>query len=293
MKTSPDLHAHSTASDGRLAPTALMRRAAAQGVSVMALTDHDTLEGLAEAEAEAHALGIRFVPGVEVSVTWNGATIHVVGLGVDKRSSGLQAGLARLREFRDWRAKEIGRRLDRAGYPGLYERARALSNGHLISRTHFARALVERGHADSVSGVFRKFLVRGRPGHVPGEWAGLGEAVDWIRTAGGQAVIAHPARYGLTRTRLRRLISEFSAAGGVALEVISGSHSRDDMYSMAVHARDFDLLGSAGSDFHDPETPWIELGRLPAMPDGVRPIWHDWDLNPVGPEISRQSTDQQ
>jgi len=285
MKISPDLHAHSTASDGVLAPTKLFERAHGYGVRVMALTDHDTLEGLSEARGAALELGMDFVPGVEISVTWNGGTVHILGLGVDETAGELEEGLAGLRRFRDWRAEEIGRRLERSGYPGMYERARALSNGRLISRTHFARALVEAGHADTVSGVFRRFLVRSRPGHVAGEWASLADAARWIRAAGGQAVIAHPARYKMTRTRLRKLISEFVDAGGVGLEVISGSHSRDEMFTMAAHARDFGLLGSAGSDFHDPTNPWVELGQLPRMPDGVRPIWQDWELPRLHPEV--------
>lgn len=279
MDSIPDLHAHSTASDGCLTPSELMRRAHANGAGMVALTDHDTLEGLDEAGAEARRLGMNFVSGVEISVTWAGRTIHVVGLGVDPDAPTLQQGLARLREFRDWRAQEIGRRLERSGIAGMYERARALSNGRLISRTHFARALVAEGRAASVNDVFRKFLVNGRPGHVGGEWAALHEAVGWIVDAGGQAVIAHPARYGLTRTKLRTLIREFIDAGGVGIEVISGSHSRDDAFTMAAHARDFTLLASAGSDFHDPDNPWIDVGRLPKMPQGVRPIWHDWPPN--------------
>ncbi len=278
MPISPDLHSHSTASDGCLAPAKLFQRAYEHGVRVLALTDHDTLEGLPEGRASALALGMDFIPGVEVSVTWNGGTIHIVGLGVDSDSDELNQGLAKLREFRDWRAEEIGRRLERSGYPGLFERARDLSNGRLISRTHFARALVASGHADSVAGVFRRFLVRGKPGHVAGEWASLEDAVAWIRAAGGQAVIAHPARYRMTRTRLRKLFAAFVDAGGIGLEVISGSHNRDETFTMAAHARDFGLLGSAGSDFHDPANPWIEMGRLPAMPGGVQPIWHDWEL---------------
>lgn len=242
----------------------------------MALTDHDTLEGLGEARGEAERLGLKFVPGVEVSVTWSGRTVHIVGLGVDSGSVELQRGLARQREFRDWRAAEMGRRLERAGIAGIYNRACELSSGRLISRTHFARALVEQGRAESVAEVFRKFLVRGKPGHVAGEWAGLEEAVAWIRRAGGQAVIAHPARYGLTRTKLRRLISDFVDVGGVGMEVVSGSHSRGDMFAMATHVRDFSLLASAGSDFHDPQNPWIELGNLPPLPEGLCPIWHDW-----------------
>lgn len=271
-----DLHAHSTASDGTLSPEALMRRAHGAGVQVMALTDHDTLEGLSEAQATADSLGLGFVPGVEVSVTWEGLTVHIVGLGIDRDDAVLQRGLASLRAFRDWRAEEIGRRLDRHGIPGGFEAARALSNGRLISRTHFARYLVERGHAKDLREVFRRFLVNGKPGYVPGQWASLADAVGWVRAAGGEAVIAHPARYRVTRSKLRRLIGEFAELGGVALEVVSGSHSRDDYFTMAHHARDFGLAASAGSDYHGPEQPWIELGRLPELPPGCRAVWQDW-----------------
>lgn len=276
MSLTHDLHAHSTASDGTLEPAELMRRAHTAGIDVMALTDHDTLEGLAEAAAEAAALGMRFVPGVEVSVTWGGRTVHVVGLGVDAANQALREGLDSLRDYRDWRAEEMGRRLAKVGIEGIFEHARDLSNGRLISRTHFARALVEQGYCESVRAVFHKYLVNGKPGFVEGDWAGLAAAVSWIVEAGGQAVIAHPARYSLTRTKLRRLVAEFREAGGAGFEVVSGSHSRDDCFSMAVHARDFGLLASAGSDYHGPENPWIELGRLPELPPGCTPIWHDW-----------------
>ncbi len=288
MSTIPDLHTHSTASDGTLSPSELVARAQAAGVHALALTDHDTLEGLEEAAAEAVRRGMRFVPGVEISVTWGGRTVHIVGLQVDAGNAELQQGLAGLRRFRDWRAEEIGRRLERAGYPELFERARAHSNGHLISRTHFARALVEAGHAETTREVFKRFLVNGKPGHVPGEWADLAQAVGWIRAAGGRAVIAHPARYGFTRSKLRRLIGEFREAGGAAMEVISGSHSRDEMFTMAAHARDGGLLASVGSDYHGPENPWIELGRLPELPAGLRPVWHDWSLNtvPTAPSVA-------
>lgn len=272
-----DLHTHSTASDGTLTPTELVERAAAGGVGTLALTDHDTLEGLAEAAAAARSAGIELVPGVEISVTWEGGTVHLVGLNVDTGCESLQAGLARLREFRDWRAREIGRRLARdAGIADAFDGARALSNGRLVSRTHFARYLVAQGRAESVRDVFNKFLKQGKPGHVAGQWAGLAEAVTWIRAAGGQAVLAHPARYPLTRTRLRRLLGEFREAGGAGLEVVSGSHSRDDVFHMAQQARAHGLLASAGSDYHGPEQPWIELGRLPDLPPGCRPIWAEW-----------------
>jgi predicted metal-dependent phosphoesterase TrpH len=279
MSSRYDLHAHSTASDGTLAPEALMRRAHDAGVQVMALTDHDTLEGLPAAERAARSIGLGFVPGVEISVTWEGITVHIVGLSVDYEDAVLQRGLSGLRAFRDWRAEEIGRRLDKHGIPGGYEAARELSNGRLISRTHFARHLVAQGHAKDLRDVFRRFLVSGKPGFVPGQWASLADAVGWIRAAGGEAVIAHPARYKVSRSKLRRLIGEFAELGGSALEVVSGSHSRDDYFAMAHHTRDFDLAASAGSDYHGPEHPWIELGRLPDLPVGCRAIWQDWQLD--------------
>ncbi len=279
MSEQYDLHAHSTASDGTLTPSQLMQRAHAAGVDVMALTDHDTLEGIAEAAAAAAALDLGFVPGVEVSVTWQGVTVHVVGLGVDRDSEVLARGLAGLREFRDWRAEEIGRRLAAEGIQGAFEGARERSNGRLISRTHFARFLVEKGHASDLRAVFRRFLVNGKPGFVSGQWAELEDAVRWIRAAGGHAVIAHPARYRVTRSKLRRLIGEFRECGGEALEVVSGSHSRDDYFTMAKHARDFGLLASAGSDYHGPEHPWIELGHLPELPGGCQAIWKACALN--------------
>ncbi len=271
-----DLHSHSTASDGTLTPAALVAHAAAQGVDVMALTDHDTTAGLDEARDAARQHGIELVPGVEISVTWMRRTIHVVGLGIDPGHGPLQAGLAKLREFRDWRAREIGERLQAAGIDGAWEGACALSGGGLVGRTHFARFLVARGHARNMREVFRRFLVRNRPGHVAGQWATLEQAVGWITGAGGQAVIAHPARYGLTRTRLLTLIGEFRECGGEAIEVVSGSHSPDEVSVMARHARDTGLLGSAGSDYHGPENPWIEMGRIAPLPEGVIPIWRHW-----------------
>lgn len=281
MRKSPDLHTHSTVSDGTLSPRALIELAAGAGVQVLALTDHDTTDGLDEARAAAARRDLRLIPGVEISVTWGGRTIHVVGLRIDPENSRLRLGLAGLLEFRAWRAEEIGRRLAKAGIDGAYEGARALSNGRLVGRTHFARFLVQRRLAADERAVFKHFLVNGKPGHVPGDWASLESAVGWIRAAGGQAVIAHPARYRLTRTRLLRLLGEFRELGGDALEVVSGSHSRDDVFAFAQHAREQRLLASAGSDFHGPQLavsgqPWISLGRLPALPEGCDPIWSGW-----------------
>jgi predicted metal-dependent phosphoesterase TrpH len=279
MSSVYDLHSHSTASDGTLTPRALVQRAAVAQVRALALTDHDTTEGLEEAAHAAAGCALALIPGVELSVTWGGLTVHVVGLNLQPENAMLQQGLARLREFRDWRAGEIARRLAKKGIEGALEGATALSNGRLISRTHFARFLVQKGLAADEKAVFRHYLVKGKPGHVPGQWAGLDEALQWIHGAGGEAVIAHPARYRMTRSKLRRLIGEFKELGGAALEVVSGSHSRDDTFVMARHAADFGLRASAGSDFHTPANPWIDLGRLPPLPEGCIPIWREWETS--------------
>jgi hypothetical protein len=278
-----DLHSHSTASDGTLAPAALLRLADEAGVRVLALTDHDSTAGIAEAAEAAAELAIELVAGVEISVTWSAQTVHVVGLNVDPANQILQAGLQTLREFRDWRAEEIGRRLEKSGVVDAYQGALAHSNGVLISRTHFARLLVERGIVEDERKVFKHYLVHGKPGFVPGDWAKLETAIGWIHAAGGQAVVAHPARYRMTRTKLRRLFAEFRDLGGAAIEVVSGSHSRDDCISMAKHCADFGLLASAGSDFHCPENPWIKLGRLPMPAAACRPIWADWQIGAQPP----------
>lgn len=271
-----DLHSHSTASDGTLSPAELVTRAAQQGVDVLALTDHDVTDGLCEAQATAGTLGITLLPGVEISVTWQARTIHIVGLGIDPDNTVLQQGLASMRAFRDWRAEEMGRRLEKRGIEDAYAGASAHARGAILSRTHFARYLVERGYARDIGQVFKKFLTHGKPGHVAGEWAALPDALHWIHSAGGQAVIAHPARYKLTATRLRQLLGEFRQHGGVAIEVVSGSHSRDDCHAMANYAREFDLLASAGSDYHGPEQAWLELGKLPPLPAGCTPVWSGW-----------------
>ena len=286
-----DLHTHTFYSDGALAPAELVVRAAANGVQVLALTDHDVTDGVPEAQAAAQQAGITLVPGVEISVTWGAQTVHVVGLQIDITHAGLQAGLARLREFREWRAEEIGRRLAKAGIPGASEGARALALRGLVSRTHFAQFLVAAGHAVDVRSVFKKFLVHGKPGYVPGAWAGLDEAIGWIRAAGGQAVLAHPARYKITATRLKKLLSEFRDAGGAAIEVVSGSHSRDDMFRFGQLANSYDLLASSGSDFHGPHNYYMDLGPLPPLPDGCTPVWQTWDVHaPVAGGLSAQAT---
>ncbi len=274
-----DLHSHSTASDGELSPTELVMRAHKLGVDVLALTDHDVTAGLAEASMVADGLGLRLVPGVEISVTWKEQTVHILGLQIDPDNAELQQGLAQLRTFRDGRAEEIGRRLERHGIAGAYAGAKQYAHGPIVSRTHFARFLVEQGHAKDMQQVFKRFLVKGKPGYVSVQWASLEDAVGWICAAGGQAVVAHPARYKMTATRLRLLLDEFKQAGGAGMEVISGSHSRDDYYVMADYAKRFGLLASSGTDYHGPTNPWLELGRLPELPAGCVPVWQEWNTS--------------
>ncbi|MGB5539379.1 MAG: PHP domain-containing protein [Gammaproteobacteria bacterium] len=280
MTTRYDLHSHSLASDGTLTPAALVQAAHAAGIRVLALTDHDTTDGIREAADAAQALGLRLVQGAELSVTWQAQTVHVLGLGLDTENAALQAGLAQLRDSRDLRAREIGRRLARAGIGGAWTGARALAQGRIVSRTHFAHFLVAQGHAASVRDVFRRFLVNNKPGYVSGQWASLEDALAWIRAAGGIAVIAHPARYGMTASKLRRLIGEFRELGGIGMEVVSGSHTRDNIDTMAALCRNERLLASCGSDYHGPENCWIRLGELPELPAGCTPVWQSerWPL---------------
>ncbi len=276
-----DLHSHSTLSDGTLSPDALVRRAHAQGVDVLALTDHDVTDGLAEAAATAAEVGLQLIPGVEISVTWSGVTFHIVGLNIDPTHVSLQTGLAKLRTIRTERGKEIARKLEKHGIEGALAGAQAFAGGPILSRTHFARFLVDAGHAKDMRKVFKKFLVHNRPGYVSGEWATLEEAVGWICDAGGQAVIAHPARYRISATRLRQFIEAFKGCGGTSIEVVSGSHSAGEVAGMAQYAKRYELLASCGSDYHGPEQSWQELGRPMELPAGCVPVWRDWERDGV------------
>lgn len=272
-----DLHCHSNMSDGVLAPGELVKRAAAQGVEIFSLTDHDEICGQQEAAATALELGIDYVGGVEISVSWGGETIHVVGLRVDWTNAELAAGLARTRAGRDTRAREIAVELERAGIPDAWEGAlRHVGNPALISRAHFARHIVDLGLCDDVGEVFRKYLVEGKPGYVEHRWAKLSEAIDWICGAGGVAVLAHPGRYRFNDTGLWALIDEFRDAGGAAIEVVCGSHTRDQYRRFARVALEAGLAASRGADFHVPGERHTELGALPLLPDSVVPVWKDW-----------------
>lgn len=272
-----DLHCHSAISDGTLSPEAVVERAHAQGVDLLALTDHDELGGQAAAMRTAHALGLAYVPGIEISVTWANETIHVLGLGIDPDDGVLVGGVAGVRAGREARAREMAAQLAAAGIEGAYEGAlRHVRNPQLISRTHFARFLVEAGHCADLGEVFQRYLTEGRPGFVPHRWARLSDAVAWILGAGGTAVLAHPGRYRLDALALWALIQEFREAGGSAIEVVCGSHTRDQYARFAQMAREFDLRASRGSDFHGPGESRVELGALPPLPDAVVPVWADW-----------------
>jgi predicted metal-dependent phosphoesterase TrpH len=269
-----DLHCHSTVSDGTLAPEVLAARAKANGVELWALTDHDELAGQRRARAAAHALGVAYLGGVEISVTFLDTTVHIVGLGVDADDEQLLRGLAAARGGREARAREMAVELAKVGIDGAYEGAlRYVGNPELISRTHFARHLVESGVCSDTQDVFRRFLVEGRPGYVPHRWARLADAVTWIGGAGGVAVIAHPARYKFTPTEEYALFSEFKGHGGRAVEVTTGSHTSAEAERYAGTAREFDLLASCGSDFHSPDESRIDLGGLPPLPAGLTPVW--------------------
>jgi predicted metal-dependent phosphoesterase TrpH len=272
-----DLHCHSVVSDGTLSPVDLVERAQRNGVAILALTDHDEVGGLAEAQARAASLGMAFVPGVEVSVTWRGETIHVVGLRIDPTDRMLLAGLRRTRSGRDGRAQEIADQLAAAGVPDAYEGAlQYAGNPELISRSHFARYIVETGACEDVHEVFRRFLVEGRPGFVPHRWATLAEAVGWIRGAGGTAVMAHPGRYRLSDLCRQQLLAAFREAGGEAIEVVSGSHTPDQYREWAEVAQRLGLAASRGSDFHGPGESRHDIGSMPPLPSTLRPVWADW-----------------
>jgi len=272
-----DLHCHSTASDGVLSPAQVVQRAAANGVSVLALTDHDELAGLAGAAEAARAAGIRLVPGVEISITWRELSIHIVGLGVDPENGTLTSNLDYVRSSRGRRAERIAAEFDGLGIEGSLEGAYAYAeNPTVIGRTHFARFLVQRGIAPDVASVFKRYLARGKPGYVRHQWADVADAVAWIRASGGRAVVAHPGRYKLPRAELRRFFGEFKAAGGEGIEVVTGSHSPEQYGEFARLAREFGFLASRGSDFHGPAESIADLGRLPPLPADLKPVWHDW-----------------
>jgi 3',5'-nucleoside bisphosphate phosphatase len=269
-----DLHSHSTYSDGTLTPDALIARAAERKVGVLALTDHDDTGGLAEALSASERFSLQLIQGVEISVSWRGHTIHIVGLDIDPDNAVLRAGLAKTRAGRLSRAEKIVAALDAVGIAGSAEGARLYaSNPHMIGRTHFARFLVAQGVVKNISAAFKRFLGGGRACYVSHQWANLDDAVAWIKASGGIAVIAHPGRYPLDSAELREFLTEFRDAGGAALEIVSSSHNPAQFAKFAGYAQEFGLMASTGSDFHSPAESYHDLGSLPALPAGCRPVW--------------------
>jgi 3',5'-nucleoside bisphosphate phosphatase len=269
-----DLHCHSVVSDGTLSPEALAERAKAKGVELWALTDHDEIGGQRRALAAARAHDLHYLTGVEISVTFAGQTVHIVGLGFDAEDAALTQGLHDTRGGRQQRAMDMSEALAKAGIQGAYVGAlKFVGNPELISRTHFARFLVESGVCRDTSEVFRKYLTEGKPGYVPHRWATLGNAVSWITQAGGAAVIAHPGRYKFTANEEYALFTEFKSHGGQAVEVITGSHTPQEYLKYAETAKEFGLAASRGSDFHSPDESHTELGTLPFLPDTLTPVW--------------------
>ena len=269
-----DLHCHSTVSDGTLEPEVLAARAKANGVQLWALTDHDEIGGQGRARAAAQQLGLPYLTGVEISVTFIGTTVHIVGLGFDADDVALRNGLESTRGGRKARAREMAAGLARAGIQDAYEGALGyVGNPDLISRTHFARYLVDAGLCNDTHEVFRKYLVEGKPGFVPHHWATLGDAVRWITQAGGIAVVAHPGRYRFSVNEEYALFTEFIGHGGRAVEVVTGSHTHADFTKYAATAVEFGLLASRGSDFHSPQESRVDLGSLPALPGHLTPVW--------------------
>ena len=269
-----DLHCHSVVSDGTLTPEDLAARAKANGVELWSLTDHDEIGGQHRAAAAARSQGMAYLTGTEISVTFAGNTVHIVGLGFDPDNTALAQGLAATRGGRGERAQEMAAQLAQVGIHGAYEGAlKFVGNPELISRTHFARFLVETQVCRDTNEVFRKYLTEGKPGYVPHRWATLGDAVRWINEAGGLAVIAHPARYKFTANEEYALFSEFKAHGGVGVEVVTGSHTAAEYVTYAAMAEEFGLAASRGSDFHSPDESHTDLGTLPYLPGHLTPIW--------------------
>ncbi|SLM63130.1 MULTISPECIES: RNase RNM [Dickeya] len=269
-----DLHSHTTASDGLLSPTALVQRAVAMGVNVLAITDHDTVAGLEEARSTIarDALALRLVAGVEISTLWENHEIHIVGLGCDCQHPALTSLLLTQMHYRWQRAELIAQRLDKSQVPGALAGALRLAQGGMITRGHFARYLVEQGKAQTVAQVFKKYLAKGKIGYVPPQWCTIPDAVNAIRQSDGVAVLAHPGRYDLSAKWLRRLLGVFAECGGEAMEVAQCQQAPDERSQLARYAQDYQLLASQGSDFHQP-CAWIELGRKLWLPGGVEPVW--------------------
>jgi len=272
-----DLHTHTTASDGELSPKALVVKAKSSGIDVLAITDHDSTEGITEAENEASKQNIKMLPGVELSVTWTDKNFHIVGLGIDPANRKLQASLKETEELREQRAINIGKKLEKIGVTKAYYEARALAGANTLTRSHFARVLIHQGFAADSREVFKKYLVHNKPGFVKTSWVEMESGIKLLKDAGGEAILAHPLRYNITASWLRRFLTAFKESGGIGIEVVTGSSNADEINTAAAYARRFELSGSAGSDFHGYDNTWVKLGKLAAMPASVTPVWEKWE----------------
>ncbi len=272
-----DLHCHSNASDGILRPDELVSRAKAQQVDVLALTDHDTLQGYELARKSADELGMTLICGIELSSQWARQGIHIVGLNLDPSATAIAEAVALQQQERSSRAQEIAARLEKLGFSGALDGARRFAGEASLGRPHFARFLVEQGHVDSMNTAFKRYLGAGKIGDVRHGWPEFEQVVGWIRAAGGIAVLAHPAKYKMTRSKLHALVADFREAGGEAMEVIAGQQTAQVTDTLARVATKFGLLASCGSDFHAPNQPWQELGAFGKLPPVCRPVWCAWD----------------
>lgn len=273
-----DLHTHTTASDGELSPEALIIKAKENGIDVIAITDHDTTAGIPQAAAEADKQNIKMLIGIELSVSWMDKNFHIVGLDIDPDNPALKESLNNTRDLREQRAVEIGRRLDKHGVSNAYNEARELAGLQTITRSHFARVLIEQGFAKDSREVFKKYLIHNKPGYVKTEWIEMETGLKLIKESGGVAILAHPLRYNITASWLRKFLTAFKAAGGEGIEVVTGSSSADEIKTTASFAKRFELTGSAGSDFHGFDNTWVKLGQLAPMPRSVMPVWENWAL---------------
>ncbi|WP_442496860.1 PHP domain-containing protein [Methylobacter sp. sgz302048] len=268
-----DLHCHSTASDGALSPTELIKRAHEQGVTSLALTDHDTTAGLTEARAAAAASGIKLISGIELSTSWHDKCFHIVGLGINPDYGPLAQATQNLQTVRLERAEKIAQKLEKKRIPGAFEAVKRAAGDSMITRTHFADFLLSQHHVSTQQEAFDRYLARGKPAYVSTPWAELEQAINWITESGGIAVLAHPLRYKLTANWMKRLLTAFKEAGGQGIEVVTSRISADEIKLVAGYAARFELAGSAGSDFHNPENQWVELGRLAPLPPHIKPVW--------------------
>ncbi len=271
-----DLHNHSYYSDGVLSPSELVLLAKQQGCTVFALTDHDTTDGLLEAQQQADNVGLQLVHGVEVSAKWSNMTVHIVGLGVDMNNAVLKQGLKRHQAFRQIRAEKMARGLGGAGVFNALDKVKLVAKKGMITRTHFAQMLVQEGVCKDMRSVFKRFLTGKKPGGVGGQWAQFDEVIKWIQTAGGKAVLAHPLRYRMTNTKIKRLLSHLSGAGLDGIEVVTGSSSADEITQVSQWAKEFGLLASVGSDYHGWPNQRVRIGQLQQMPNVNETVWKDW-----------------